>query len=149
MPPAIILLGGFAVAGWLGGARYLWGLNGDYATTYLWALSGPILALHLLIALYQRRARRVGFSVRKASTVTLCGAWLCLILVGLFIPDRVNGHLTTILTGSQEPGRGLVIGFANPLGIIGVALLVATLIMSIFDARGPRISEDDLLDRRT
>ncbi|ACV08823.1 hypothetical protein [Jonesia denitrificans] len=144
--PFLVLAVGIAMTAWVAGARALWGLPGSHAVTYLGAVGLPILVGHLLLARAQARARRQHTPLRSGVWGTLVGSWVCLFLLGLFLPERVDGHLTHIIVGTQEPARGLLIGFANPLGIIGVALLIAAVIMASLDARPPRPSEDDLLD---
>ncbi|UUT35373.1 hypothetical protein [Microbacterium elymi] len=63
------------------------------------------------------------------------------------IPDVTPDGLQTILTGAAEPGRGIAIGFANPLGVIMLVLAVIALVLATGDAKGradaPRVEEDE------
>jgi hypothetical protein len=62
------------------------------------------------------------------------------------IPDVTAHGLQTILTGSAEPGLGIAIGFANPLGVLMLVFAVAALILARGDAvgRADAPTEDEL-----
>ncbi len=121
-------------------------LLGSMTGIYAMLLGLPIVVLHLLIARAVARTARRGFVTRPSTFVTLILAWLCFAVLGLTIPDRVDGVWHTIITGDTNGIIGMAIGISNPMGIIGVGMCVASLIFASLDARGPCPSEDDLYD---
>jgi len=137
---------GVLAALWVVLGRGLFGPLGSLTVIYALILGLPILVLHALIARALARTARAGFVTRRATWLTVATAWLCFTVLGLTIPDRIDGVLHTLVTGSQQPGLGLAIGIANPMGIIGIGLCVASLILAVSDSRGPRKSEDEILD---
>jgi hypothetical protein len=71
-------------------------------------------------------------------------SWVCGILLGLMIPDVTALGLQTILTGPHEPGLGIAIGVANPLGIIMLLTGIIALVLARGDAKGRAIvAEED------
>lgn len=137
---------GLFLAAWVVVGRGLFGLLGDFTGLYVGILGVPMTALHILIARGMRRTAGQGFVTRPRTFLTLGVAWLLFLLLGFTIPDRVDGSVHSVLTGDTPGVVGMAIGISNPLGIIGTALLVACVICTVFDARGPHQSEDDLLD---
>ncbi|WP_435300154.1 hypothetical protein [Timonella sp. A28] len=106
----------------------------------------PIFVLHIVLTRAFAKMSARNLQPRRFTYIVLWCSWACLAVLGLTIPDRVNGELHTVLTGAQEPALGLAIGISNPLAIIGVGLSVAAVISILAELRGPRVHEDEILD---
>jgi len=142
-----VVCAGIIAALWVVFGRGLVGGLGSLTVIYCLILGLPIIVLHTLVAHTLVRTARVGHATRPWTIITLIIAWLCFAMLGLLIPDRLaDGTLHTMITGNSATWTGFAIGIANPMGIIGIALCVASLILALGDVRGPRPSEDDILD---
>lgn len=143
-----LVIGGAGVlcAAWVVLGRGLFGLLGSFTPLYVGILGLPIIFLHLLIARGLVRTAKLGFATRPRTLITLIVAWLLMIVLGFTIPDKVDGSIHSIMTGDTAGLIGMAIGISNPLGIISIGLLVASVICTVFDARDPHESEDAILD---
>ncbi|WP_333812775.1 hypothetical protein [Timonella senegalensis] len=143
----LVLVMGVLASTWVVFGRGIVGNLGSLTLIYVFLLGLPILVLHILVARAMARTAAAEHSTRPWTFIALVLAWVCFTMLGLLIPDRLDdGSLQTMLTGNTDPWTGFAIGIANPMGIIGIALCVASLIMAIADSRGPRLTEDELLD---
>ena len=115
---------GVVLAAWVAFGRMLFGVAGSLTPVYALTLGVVIAALHVFVALASLRTAQRGFRHRPATIGTLCASWACAALLGLLIPDLTADGLQTILTRGAEPGLGIAIGFANPLGVITIALAI-------------------------
>lgn len=146
-PYLVLVLVGLALAAWVVCGRALFGILGEFTQLYVLLLGVPIIVLHVLIARAVTRTTLAGFPIRLRTKWTLLAAWACLLLLGFTIPDRVNGTVHSILTGDIPGVVGMAIGISNPLGIVGVGLLVASLMCAIFDKKSSEYCEDEVIDR--
>ena len=146
--PVLPLSGiGVLVAAWVVLGRGLFSMLGDYTTLYSMLLGIPIICLHILIGMAVKKTRALGYVTKKRVWIVLSAAWTLFAVLGFTIPDKVDGVTQSILTG-DTPGRiGMAIGISNPLGIVGVGMLVATLILALLDTRDPHYNEDDIIDQ--
>ncbi|WP_308490903.1 hypothetical protein [Microbacterium terrisoli] len=143
----VIVVGvGVVLAAWIAFGRALFGIAGDLTAVYALTLAPLLVVLHLFIGQGVVRTQRRGFRHRRATFGTLYASWGCAVMLGLLIPDMTPGGLQTIATGASEPGRGIAIGFANPLGVIMIVFAVAALVLARGDAHGraDAPSEDEL-----
>jgi hypothetical protein len=137
-----VFLAGLALALWIVFGRFLFGVGGELTPIYL-LLGIAIVVLHAFIGQAIARTAMRGYSMRRATLVTLIAAWACGILLGITIPDVTASGLQTVISGTLEPWRGIAIGLANPAGIITIALTIAALVLATQDARGPRPADDE------
>ncbi len=146
LAPWFVLAVGLLLSAWVTYGRFLFDRGGSLTPIYAVLIGVPMVVLHAFVARAFGKVRRAGMGMRRATLNCLLTAWACFILLGLTIPDRPHESLETIVTGSHDLWVGMAIGIANPAGIIGMGLTVATLILALGDARGPRLSEDEILD---
>ncbi|GAB3123242.1 hypothetical protein [Glaciibacter psychrotolerans] len=137
-----IIVVGVLLGAWITFGRFLFGVGGSLTAVY--ALIGlTVVVLYLFIGLALRRTARNDHPTRPTVFGTLGASVGCGILLGLMIPDATPDGLQTILTGGEEPGLGIVVGVANPLGIILIALAIVSLWIANLDARGVRANPED------
>lgn len=127
---------GVVLAGWIAFGRALFGVAGSLTPVYALTLGIVVVVLHLFIAQGFMRTATRGFRHRRATFGALAASWGCAVALGLLIPDITPEGLQTILTGTSEPGRGIAIGFANPMGIIMIVFAVVALFLARGDALG-------------
>ncbi|QAY61914.1 hypothetical protein ET475_15825 [Microbacterium protaetiae] len=127
---------GIVLAAWIAFGRALFGVAGSLTPVYALTLGIVVVVLHLFIAQGFIRTAQRGFGHRTATYGTLFASWGCAIALGLLIPDITADGLQTILTGTGEPGRGIAIGFANPIGIIMIVFAAIALVLARGDALG-------------
>lgn len=126
---------GVLLAAWVTAGRFLFGVGGSLTPAY--SLIGlTVVVLYVFIGRALRRTARTGRSTRPAVFGTLGASVGCGILLGLMIPDVTPGGLQTILTRAAEPGLGIVVGIANPLGVVMVATAIFSLVLANGDAIG-------------
>lgn len=118
------------------GGRALFGMAGELTQVYAFTLGIAIIVLHAFIAEGLVRTAHHGYRTRPATIAMLAVSWGCGILLGLMIPDATELGLQTILTGPDEPGLSIVIGVANPLGIIMLVTAIVALGLARGDAKG-------------
>jgi len=135
-PALLVLFIGLLLAAWVSVGRALFGIAGELAQVYVFTLGLVIFLLHAFIAEAMLRAAQHGYRARPASVAMLIASWACGILLGLTIPDATPSGLQTILTGAEEPGLGIAIGVANPLGIIMLVTGIVALGLARGDAKG-------------
>ena len=131
-PGILVALAGLVLAAWVVGGRALFGIAGELTQLYAFTLGLVIIVLHAFIAEALVRTAHHGHRTRATTIGMLIASWGCGILLGLMIPDMTELGLQTILTGPEEPALGIVIGVANPLGII----MLVTAIVALGSARG-------------
>lgn len=143
-PALLVLFAGLLVAAWVSAGRVLFGVAGELTQVYTFTLGLVVFLLHAFIAEALLRAAQHGYRSRPATTGMLIASWACGILLGLMIPDVTPLGLQTILTGPHEPGLGIAIGVANPLGIIMLVTAIVALALARGDAKGNvhRVEED-------
>jgi hypothetical protein len=132
----LIAVVGVLLALWIAFGRVPFGVAGSLTPVYALTLGIVLVVLHLFIARSVLRTSRAGHRHRRATFGTLYASWACGLLLGLLIPDATPEGLQTILTGGSEPGLGIAIGFANPLGVIMLVFAVAALLLARGDAIG-------------
>nr|WP_274638328.1 hypothetical protein [Microbacterium bovistercoris] len=147
VPGIFIGIGGVVLAAWIAFGRALFGIAGELTLVYALTLGVIYAVLQVFLGRSVARTAQRGHRLRGATLGTLFASWGCAVLLGLMIPDVTPDGLQTILTGAAEPGRGIAIGFANPLGVIMLVLAVIALVLATSDAKGradaPRVEEDE------
>lgn len=133
---ALIVVAGVVLAAWVAFGRALFGLAGQLTPVYALTLGTVLVVLHLFVARGVVRTAHAEYRHRGATFGTLFASWGCAILLGLLIPDITAYGLQTILTGTAEPGLGIAIGFANPLGVIMLVFGVLAAVLARGDSLG-------------
>jgi hypothetical protein len=133
---ALIVVAGVVLAAWVALGRAPFGIAGHLTPVYALTLGTVLVVLNLFVARGVVRTGRAGHRHRGATFGTLFASWGCAILLGLLIPDDTPDGLQTILTGAAEPGRGIAIGFANPLGVIMLVFGVLAAVLARGDSLG-------------
>lgn len=146
LPPVLVAMMGVVMASWVSFGRHLFDKGGPFTIVYVLLVGIPVVIMHLVIAKRLGRLARSAFQQSRATVTCLITAWVLFTGLGLTIPDRPISSLETIVTGASEPWLGMAIGIANPLGIIGLALTVAALLLSKRDLAGAQPTEDEILD---
>jgi hypothetical protein len=135
-PTLLVAVAGLLLAAWIGFGRVLFGVAGELTQLYTFTLSLVIVVMHAFIAEALARTAHHGYRTRPATIGMLVASWACGILLGLMIPDVTALGLQTILTGPNEPGLGIAIGVANPLGIVMLVTISVALGLARGDAKG-------------
>src|SRR5690554_3102888 len=135
-PALLVLFIGLLLAAWVSVGRALFGISGELTQVYVFTVGLVIFLLHAFIAEAMLRTAQHGYRARPATVAMLIASWVCAILLGLTIPDATPSGLQTILTGAEEPGLGIAIGVANPLGIIMLVTAIVALGLARGDAKG-------------
>ena len=143
-PALLVAFAGLLLAAWIGFGRVFFGVAGELTQLYTFTIGLVIVLLHAFIAEALARTAQNGYRTRPATIGMLAASWGCGILLGLMIPDVTGLGLQTILTGPNEPGLSIVIGVANPLGIIMLVTASVALGLARGDAKGKAhaVSED-------
>lgn len=136
LPGVLAGAGGVIIAAWVTLGRALFGIAGGLTPLYVFTVGIVLVVLALLTADAMMRAARRGFAHRPVTLVMLFGWWGCGLLLGFIIPDVTSAGLQTIATGTTEPGRGIAVGFSNPIGIIMLFGAIAAMLLARGDARG-------------
>ncbi|TFD49579.1 hypothetical protein E3T55_10895 [Cryobacterium frigoriphilum] len=132
----VVVVAGIAVAAWISFGRHLFGIGGDLTIIYAATLGVIFAALLVITGLAVGRSARRGFETRAITYAFLVASVVSGILLGLTLPDSTPRGFQTIISGPTEPGLGIAIGIANPLGVIGIATAIIALVLSIRDSRG-------------
>lgn len=135
-PALLVALAGLLLAAWICLGRVLFGVAGELTQLYTFTIGLVIVVMHAFIAEALARTAQHGYRTRPATIGMLLASWGCGILLGLMIPDVTPLGLQTILTGPNEPGLGIAIGVANPLGIIMLVTASVALGLARGDAKG-------------
>jgi hypothetical protein len=135
-PALLVAFAGLLLAAWIGFGRVFFGVAGELTQLYTFTLSLVIVVMHAFIAEALARTAHHGYRTRPATIAMLVASWGCGILLGLMIPDVTALGLQTILTGPHEPGLGIAIGVANPLGIVMLVTISVALGLARGDAKG-------------
>lgn len=145
VPGVLMAIGGLVLAGWVVAGRAFFGLAGELVPIYTFTLGLTIVVLHAFIGDGVARTALHGHRTRPATIGTWIASWGCGLLLGLMIPDVTPLGLQTILSGPEEPGLGIAIGVANPLGIIMLVTAIVSLALARGDAKGlaAKIAEDE------
>lgn len=139
----VVTLGGFVLALWICFGRFLFGIGGSLTPIYVVTIGFLVATLHFFAGRAISRTARLGRNTRPSTVAMICIAWFTGILLGLMIPDATADGLQTIVSGAVEPGLGIAIGLANPLGIICLATSIAAVALAHGDAKGrPELEED-------
>ena len=133
----VVIVGGFVLALWICFGRFLFGVGGSLTPIYVVTIGFLVATLHFFAGRAIGRTARLGRRTRPATIAMICVAWGYGILLGLMIPDMTANGLQTILSGATEPGLGIAIGLANPLGIICLATSIAALVLAHGDCDRP------------
>lgn len=136
VPGILVAVAGLALAAWVVAGRALFGIAGELTQVYAFTLGLVIIVLHAFIGEALVRTAHHGYRTRPATIGMLVASWGCGILLGLMIPDATPAGLQTILTGASEPGLSIVIGLANPAGIIMLVTVIVALGCARGDAKG-------------
>jgi hypothetical protein len=136
VPGVLVAIGGLVLAGWVTLGRVLFGVAGELTQLYVFTLGLVIVVLNAFVAEGLARTADNGYRTRPATIGMLLASWACGILLGLMIPDVTPLGLQTILTGPHEPGLGIAIGIANPLGIVMLVTVIVALGLARGDAKG-------------
>ena len=136
LPGVLVAVMGLVLAAWVTVGRVFFGVAGDLTPVYLFTLGLLIVVLHAFIADGLLRTVQNGYRTRPATIGMLLASWGTGILLGLTIPDATPLGLQTILTGGDEPGLGIAIGVANPLGIVMLVTSIVALGLARGDAKG-------------
>lgn len=132
VPGVLVAIAGLVLAAWVVLGRALFGVAGELVPVYALSLGLIIVVLYAFIGDGIARTALHGHRTRTATVGMLIASCGCGLLFGLVIPDVTPLGLQTILSGPAEPGLGIAIGVANPLGII----MLITAIVAVFLARG-------------
>ena len=124
------------LAAWVTLGRVLFGVAGELTQLYVFTLGLVIVVLNAFVAEGLARTAHNGHRTRPATIGMLLASWGCGILLGLMIPDVTALGLQTIITGPHEPGLGIAIGIANPLGIVMLVTVIVALGLARGDAKG-------------
>ncbi len=145
LPGALIAIVGILLAAWVTLGRALFGIAGELTQVYLLTLGILIVLLNAFTAEGVMRAAQLGYKHRPATLGMLFTSWALGILLGLTIPDVTPDGLQTILSGPEEPGLGIAIGIANPLGIVMIVTAIVALGLARGDAKGKAhaVEEED------
>ncbi|GAA3889035.1 hypothetical protein GCM10022381_33570 [Leifsonia kafniensis] len=138
-----VTVGGLVLALWICFGRFLFGIGGSLTPIYVVTLGFLIATLHFFAGRAIVRTARLGRRTRPATIAMICLAWFTGILLGLTIPDLTAAGPQTILSGATEPGLGIAIGLANPLGIICIATSIVALVLAHGDLKDRLKNEDD------
>jgi hypothetical protein len=136
LPGALIAFAGIAVAAWVTVGRVPFGIAGELTPVYLLTIGILLVLLNAFIAEAVMRAAQHGYRHRPATFGMLFTSWALGVLLGLTIPDVTPDGLQTILSGPHEPGLGIAIGIANPLGIVMIVTAIVALGLARGDAKG-------------
>jgi hypothetical protein len=138
-----VIVGGLILASWICFGRFLFGVGGSLTPIYVVTIGFLVGTLHFFAGRAIRRTARRGRRTRPATIAMICIAWFTGILLGLMIPDLTAAGLQSIVSGSTEPGLGIAIGLANPLGIVCLATSIVALVLANGDLKDrPHLEED-------
>lgn len=145
VPGILVAIAGLILAAWVVAGRALFGLAGELVPLYALTLGLTIVVLHAFIGDGLARTALHGHRTRPTTIGMLAASWGCGVLLGLMIPDATPLGLQTILSGPDEPGLGIAIGVANPLGIIMLVTAIVALFLARGDAQGraATVEEDE------
>lgn len=130
------------VAAWFVLATVPLGGPGERAVIWLTALALPLGVLLWISAALMRMdvvCHRPRVS-SAASTWSVLAAWGCALVLGAFLPDKIDGRgqsQFTAAVGGQDY-VGLSAGFANTVGVLTFVAAVAAVISTAIDLRGTR-----------
>lgn len=135
-PVVAILLGA-----WLSLSSTPVGGPGTRWTVWLAALAVPLIVLLWIAAgLMLTDARRyTERATRPVTAWTGVVCWICAVVLGLFLPDVVDGRPASVflaLAPSATPG--LSWGFANTMGVLTFAAAAACILSAALDVRRTR-----------
>lgn len=129
------------LAAWLALSSASVGGPGTRWAVWLGALGLPLaILLWIGAALMRADSRRSQPRATRPVTAWIAIAAWCLILVlGLLLPDRVDGHAASVfLAIFPEATPGLTAGFANTVGVLSFAASAAAIVAASLDLRRTR-----------
>lgn len=139
--PRLALVAPILLGAWLTLSSAPVGGPGARAVVWCAALAAPLAVLLWIAAgLMLADARRsVSRATRPVTAWITVACWSCVLVLGLFLPDVVDGQPTSIflaLAPSATPG--LSWGFANTVGVLSFAAAAAAVLSAALDLRRTR-----------